>query len=90
MEVLKSAGCWVVGAVTTSGVPPWEVDWRGPTVLVLGGEERGLRPLVARSCDGLTHIPHAGRIGSLNVGAAGAALLYEACRQRRLPGRESS
>ena len=50
--------------------------------LVLGSEGRGLRPLVARTCDVLVRIPLAGRVGSLNVAAAGAALLYEARRQR--------
>jgi 23S rRNA (guanosine2251-2'-O)-methyltransferase len=63
-------------------VPPWDLDLQGPVVLVLGSEGRGLRPLVARSCDALTRIPLAGRVGSLNVAAAGAALLYEVCRQR--------
>jgi 23S rRNA (guanosine2251-2'-O)-methyltransferase len=84
LETLKEEGCWIVGA-TAEGVapPPWQVDLRGPVALVLGSEGRGLRPLVARSCDGLTRIPLAGRIGSLNVAAAGAALLYEAHRQRR-------
>jgi 23S rRNA (guanosine2251-2'-O)-methyltransferase len=63
---------------------PWAVDLRGAIALVLGNEEKGLRPLVARACDTLVRIPLAGRVGSLNVAAAGAALLYEARRQRVL------
>ena len=51
--------------------------------MVLGSEGRGLRPLVARTCDLLVRIPLAGRVGSLNVAAAGAALLYEVHRQRQ-------
>jgi 23S rRNA (guanosine2251-2'-O)-methyltransferase len=84
VDVLKREGCWVVGGVTAGAgvVPPWELDLQGPVVLVLGSEGRGLRPLVARSCDALTRIPLAGRVGSLNVAASGAALLYEVCRQR--------
>ena len=62
---------------------PWTADLRGALVLVLGSEGRGLRPLVARTCDLLVRIPLAGRVGSLNVAAAGAALLYEVRRQRR-------
>jgi 23S rRNA (guanosine2251-2'-O)-methyltransferase len=50
--------------------------------LVLGGEGEGLRPLVERSCDALVTIPMQGRVGSLNVSAAAAALCYEVARQR--------
>ncbi len=85
LERLKREGCWVVGAVAEGGDAqvPWAADLRGALVLVLGSEGRGLRPLVARTCDMLVSIPLAGRVASLNVAAAGAALLYEVRRQRR-------
>ena len=88
LERLKQAGCWIVGAVAEgagaeTAQAPWAADLRGALVLVLGSEGRGLRPLVARTCDLLVRIPLAGRVGSLNVSAAGAALLYEVQRQRR-------
>jgi len=84
IEVFKHEGIWVVGAITDGPgtMPPWLLDLRGPVALVLGSEGRGLRPLVARSCDVRSAIPQSGRIGSLNVAAAGAALLYEVRRQR--------
>ncbi len=84
LDILKGEGCWVVGAsaVPPDLPPPWRIDLRGPVALVLGSEGRGLRPLVARRCDALTRIPLAGRVASLNVAAAGAALLFEAVRQR--------
>ena len=50
---------------------------------MLGSEGSGLRRLVAERCDGLIAIPVRGRVGSLNVSAAAAALLFEAVRQRR-------
>ena len=49
---------------------------------MLGSEGSGLRPRVARACDELIALPLRGRIGSLNVSAAAAALLYEITRQR--------
>jgi 23S rRNA (guanosine2251-2'-O)-methyltransferase len=52
-------------------------------VLVRGREGAGLQDLVRRTCDHLLRIPMAGRVASLNVSAAGAAVLYEAARQRR-------
>ena len=84
LDRLKAAGCWVVGAVAEGdgAREPWRSDLRGALVLVLGSEGRGLRPLVTRACDVLVRIPLAGRVGSLNVAAAGAALLYEVRRQR--------
>jgi 23S rRNA (guanosine2251-2'-O)-methyltransferase len=85
LERLKQEGCWIVGGVAeeANAVAPWAADLRSPLALVLGSEGRGLRPLVARSCDVRVRIPLAGRVGSLNVAAAGAALLYEVQRQRR-------
>ena len=86
LDLFKEQGCWVVGAAAGGNAPPpWKIDLRGPIALVLGSEGRGLRPLVARTCDGLTRIPLAGRVESLNVVAAGAALLYEVRRQRHAP-----
>jgi 23S rRNA (guanosine2251-2'-O)-methyltransferase len=86
LEVLQGEGYWVIGASAGPSTlpPPWRLDLRGPLAVVLGSEGRGLRPLVARRCDALTRIPLAGRLGSLNVGAAGAVLLYEVVRQRAL------
>jgi len=82
LEKLKKSGVWVYGAAVEGGIPPWRVDLRGPLCLVFGGEGEGVRPLVAKTCDGLLTIPMVGRVGSLNVGAAAAILCYEASRQR--------
>lgn len=82
LEVLKKEGIWVIGAAPTGGRQPWETDLTGPLCLVLGGEGEGLRPLAARTCDLLVSLPMRGRLGSLNVGAAGAVLCYEVVRQR--------
>lgn len=78
----KRAGFWIWGADAEAKQAPWEVDLSGPTVLVLGGEGKGLRPRVAAGCDGLVALPQRGKIDSLNVSAAAAALLFEAVRQR--------
>lgn len=78
----KGAGLWIWGADADAADRPWDVDLTGPTAIVLGGEGKGIRPRVADACDGLVALPRAGAIESLNVSAAAAALLSEACRQR--------
>lgn len=72
----KDAGAWVYGAVAAGGVAYERSDYRGRVVLVLGSEGRGIRPRVARACDALVTLPVRGRVESLNVAAAAAALVY--------------
>jgi 23S rRNA (guanosine2251-2'-O)-methyltransferase len=81
----KAAGFWIWGADAEAKSSAWDVDLKGPTVLVLGGEGKGIRPRVASACDGLVSLPRGGEVESLNVSAAATALLFEAVRQRRHP-----
>jgi len=78
----KAAGFWIWGADAEAKSLAWDVDLKGPTVLVLGGEGKGLRPRVAKACDGLVSLPQRGQVESLNVSAAATALLFEVLRQR--------
>jgi 23S rRNA (guanosine2251-2'-O)-methyltransferase len=73
----KEAGAWVYGAAASDDAVPYDQpDYSGRVVLVLGSEGKGLRPRVAAACDQLVALPLRGRIESLNVSAAAAALLY--------------
>jgi 23S rRNA (guanosine2251-2'-O)-methyltransferase len=78
----KDAGFWIWGADADADQAPWSADLTGPTVIVLGGEGKGLRPRVAAACDSLIALPQRGKVESLNVSAAAAAVLFEALRQR--------
>jgi 23S rRNA (guanosine2251-2'-O)-methyltransferase len=71
----KKAGAWVYGA-DPSGIPYADPDYGGRVVLVLGAEEKGLRPRVASACDELVALPVRGRVESLNVSTAAAALVF--------------
>ncbi len=82
LAAAKAAGFWIWGADADARQAPWDVDLTGPTVLVLGGEGKGIRPRVASACDGLVALPRRGHVESLNVSAAATALLFEAVRQR--------
>jgi 23S rRNA (guanosine2251-2'-O)-methyltransferase len=83
------AGCWCYGASAEARAgerPPLpydKPDYGGSgVVLVLGSEGKGLRPRVAKACDELIALPLLGRIESLGVSAAAAALLYEILQRR--------
>jgi 23S rRNA (guanosine2251-2'-O)-methyltransferase len=78
----KDAGFWVYGAAGESAVSYVDTDLTGRVVIVAGAEGRGLRSLVARTCDALVSIPMEPPVESLNVSVAAALLLYEARRQR--------
>lgn len=82
---LKAEGFWVFGA-DPRGEPPWRHDLKGKVVLVVGGEERGMRRRTRELCDFLVGLPMRGRVASLNLATAAAALLYEAMRQRQEAG----
>jgi 23S rRNA (guanosine2251-2'-O)-methyltransferase len=78
----KDSGFWIWGADAGADAAPWDVDLKGKTILVLGGEGSGIRPRVSSACDGLVALPARGMVDSLNVSAAAAAILFEAVRQR--------
>ncbi len=81
LERLKAEGFWVYGT-DAEGVPPWTLDLTGKVVLCLGGEEKGLRARTRQLCDHMIGLPMRGRVGSLNIATAAAAVLYDAVRQR--------
>jgi 23S rRNA (guanosine2251-2'-O)-methyltransferase len=82
LEWLKAQGVWVVGAAGDATLTWTQADLRRPTVLVLGGEGKGLRELTRKTCDELVSIPMRGQVNSLNVAVAAGILLFEASRQR--------
>ncbi len=75
-------GLQVVGASPQAPVRPWEVDFRRPTVLVLGNERRGISVWLRAGADSAVGIDTGGTVDSLNLAAAAAVLLYEVRRQR--------
>jgi 23S rRNA (guanosine2251-2'-O)-methyltransferase len=85
LEWLKRQGLWVVGAAGEGEVSWSAADLSRPTVLVLGGEGKGLRELTRRTCDQLVSIPMRGAVSSLNVSVATGIVLFEAVRQRSTP-----
>jgi 23S rRNA (guanosine2251-2'-O)-methyltransferase len=82
LKRLKEMGLWIAGADHRGRKTIFESDLTGPLAIVIGGEEKGIRPLVKKHCDFIVAVPQAGPIGSLNASAAAAVVMYEAYRQR--------
>ena len=79
---LQDQGLWVYGA-DMEGTPMWDQDMKGPILLIIGGEDRGIPRLLMEQCDFKVTIPMVGHISSLNASAAAAVMIYEVLRQRR-------
>jgi TrmH family RNA methyltransferase len=59
-----------------------EVDFTGPTAIVLGSEAEGLTEIWRNPAVTPIRLPMLGTADSLNVSATAAILFYEALRQR--------
>jgi TrmH family RNA methyltransferase len=70
--------CAAVNATTTYT----EIDWTGPSALILGPESTGLTVEEMELADQRVSIPMRGMAESLNVAVATGVLLFEAARQR--------
>jgi 23S rRNA (guanosine2251-2'-O)-methyltransferase len=80
---LKDAGLAIVGADADSSESIYDMDLTQSLALVIGSEDKGLRPRVRQQCDLVASIPMAApEIGSLNAATAAAVALFEARRQR--------
>lgn len=74
---LQDAGVWLLGTSEHAERDVFEVPRDRPWVLVVGNEERGLRPRTIEACDDVVRVSPAAGAGvtSLNVGAAAAVLV---------------
>jgi len=82
IKQFKNNGIWVMGLDKSAGLSLYDGDMTGSIAIVLGGEQKGLRPLVKKNCDFLVSIPQLGAVDSLNASVAAAVTMYEALRQR--------
>jgi 23S rRNA (guanosine2251-2'-O)-methyltransferase len=80
-KLLKKKGFWIAGAAM-DGTPFSETDLTGPLALIVGTEEKGIRPGLLSECDYKISIPLKGKIDSLNASVATGILIYEVLRQR--------
>ena len=84
IDYLKDKSFWVFGAEAHAGNNLKEMDFNCSVALVLGGEAKGIRPLIKKKCDFLLTIPMAGSFDSLNVAVAAGIIQYEIFCQRSI------
>ena len=82
LNELKERNIWIIGTSDDAEKNLYQMDFKGPTALVLGAEGSGMRQLTRKTCDELVSIPMCGGVESLNVSVASGVCLYEARRQR--------
>lgn len=82
VKILKKNGVWIYGMDMTAEKTIYSTDFGVDMAIIIGGEEKGIRPLSKKLCDLLISIPQVAGIDSLNASVAGAVVMYEAFRQR--------
>jgi len=82
LKHLKDEGFWITGTDQMGSKTYKDVDYTGPVAIVMGSEGKGMRRLIAESCDFLVSIPMFGKVNSLNVSVAAALLFFEVRQQR--------
>ena len=82
LDWLRQNSFRILAARVDGSVPYTEVNYRGPTAIVLGSEADGLSPLWRGDDIQAVCLPMLGAADSLNVSATAAVLFYEALRQR--------
>ncbi len=83
LRKLQKNGVWIMGLDADSTNTVYNADMTMPLALVVGGEHKGLRPVVRKLCHEILSIPMEGRVNSLNASVAGAVGLFEVVRQRK-------
>lgn len=83
LKYFQTCGMQLVAATEKSDKLLYEADLTKDTVIIMGSEDKGISKEVLKMCDEQLSIPLEGSIGSLNVSAAAAVMLFEAVRQRK-------
>jgi RNA methyltransferase, TrmH family len=78
----QQQGVQVISTTSHTNMSYWDVDFRSPTLILLGNEGAGLSHQLAGLADFQVKIPMETAVESLNVATAAALILYEVRRQR--------
>ena len=83
IDELHLNGIKVFASEMTANKDVFDCDFKEPSAIIMGSEEKGIYPALMKICDEKFKIPMAGDFESLNVGVATGMILYEVMRQRK-------
>lgn len=84
---LRQEGCAIISTYLGPDTRDlYAIDYRLPTAIVFGNENKGISEEAMKGSDATISIPMVGLVTSLNISVACAVTLYEAFRQRRAAG----
>lgn len=81
---LKNSGITVFAANEKTDTIYFDANFKNPSAVIMGSEDKGIQLEYLRICDTMIKIPLKGRIESLNVSVAAGVILYEVVRQRNI------
>ena len=79
---LKKQRITIICADPTGSLTYTSVDFKKPTALILGSEEKGISSFWKKQASVIASIPMKGKADSLNVSVTAAVFIFEALRQR--------
>lgn len=84
VQKARDDGFWIIGTVTKDGTDITRAALTFPLGVIIGSEDKGIRPVMHKVIDQAVTIPmHQSRM-SMNVAHATAVIAYEILRQRTL------
>lgn len=77
-------GIKVFASEMTAAENVFNIDFKEPSAIIMGSEDKGIQPSLYRLCDAKFKIPMQKDFESLNVSVAAGMILYEAMKQRMI------
>ncbi len=82
IDTLKLNGIQIVASALQTSNSIDNLDFKVPTAIVLGSEDKGVSNYVLKAADNLFQIPMSGNFDSLNVSVAAGIIFYEANKSK--------
>jgi 23S rRNA (guanosine2251-2'-O)-methyltransferase len=89
IDELRKNDIWIFGSSLTAKSKIWDLDFGKKCGIIIGNEEKGIRPLISKKCDEQFSIPHSGKTQSLNASVAAGIIFAEIYRQNYIKSIQS-